>query len=126
MVYAGKQSLMGSNFYFRQIFWTDRDRFDPKIEMANMDGSQRQTVVNSTYADEPNHVFLDYANNRYYIGNVLRLLFCQILLPDLTKQVDISKRLATWLTPHHKVNAELKEVISLVVQFWLIVFILCN
>ena len=49
---------------FRQIFWTDRDRFEPKIEMAYMDGSQRRTIVNSSMSDQPNHLFLDYANNR--------------------------------------------------------------
>ena len=52
-------------YTFRQIFWADRDRYEPKIEMASMDGSQRQVIVNSSMVDEPNHLFLDYANNRY-------------------------------------------------------------
>ena len=61
-------------YTFRQIFWADRDRYEPKIEMASMDGSQRQVIVNSSMVDEPNHLFLDYANNRY---------IC-FLLPSLT------------------------------------------
>ena len=48
----------------RKIFWADRDSVDPKIEMANMDGSQRQVIVNSTWCGEPNHLYLDYVNNR--------------------------------------------------------------
>ena len=37
---------------------------EPKIEKANMDGSERTTIVNSSMVDQPNHVFLDYNTNR--------------------------------------------------------------
>ena len=35
--------------------------------MAYMDGSQRRTIVNSSMSDQPNHLFLDYANNRLVV-----------------------------------------------------------
>ena len=43
------------------VFWTDRDFHRPKIEMANMDGSDRQDLVNVNLG-EPNSLVTDYFN----------------------------------------------------------------
>eukprot|EP00092_Neocalanus_flemingeri_P000676 GFUD01000718.1.p1 GENE.GFUD01000718.1~~GFUD01000718.1.p1 ORF type:complete len:1537 (-),score=283.11 GFUD01000718.1:154-4470(-) len=44
-----------------RMFWTDWDRYGPKIEAANMDGTGRQTLVNSGLG-EPNSLSVDFYN----------------------------------------------------------------
>jgi len=44
-----------------KIYWTDRDTYNPRIEMANMDGSGRQTLVDFGIG-EPNSIAVDYDN----------------------------------------------------------------
>lgn len=42
-----------------RVFWTDWDRDEPKIEMANLDGTDRQTLVDNGLG-EPNSLAVDY------------------------------------------------------------------
>jgi len=44
-----------------RMFWTDWDRYGPKIEAANMDGTDRQTLVDSGLG-EPNSLTVDFYN----------------------------------------------------------------
>jgi len=44
-----------------RMFWTDWDRYGPKIEAANMDGTDRQTLVD-TGLGEPNSLTVDFYN----------------------------------------------------------------
>ena len=41
------------------MFWTDWDRYGPKIEAANMDGSERITLVDRGLG-EPNSLAVDF------------------------------------------------------------------
>jgi len=42
-----------------RMFWTDWDRYGPKIESANMDGTERMTLVNRGLG-EPNSLAVDF------------------------------------------------------------------
>ena len=42
-----------------RMFWTDWDRYGPKIETANMDGSERMTLVDHGLG-EPNSLAVDF------------------------------------------------------------------
>jgi len=44
-----------------KIYWTDWDRYGPRVEMANMDGTGRQVLV-SVGIGEPNSIAVDYFN----------------------------------------------------------------
>ncbi|XP_033760426.1 LOW QUALITY PROTEIN: low-density lipoprotein receptor-related protein 4-like [Pecten maximus] len=48
-----------------RIFWTDWGR-QPKIEAANMDGSDRRTLVNITENSWPNGIAVDYTDRKIY------------------------------------------------------------
>ena len=50
--------------YFRKIFWTDRG-YPPKIESANLDGSDHKIIIN-TFLFWPNGIAIDYHNDRLY------------------------------------------------------------
>ena len=43
---------------YRKIYWTDVGK-QPRIEASNLDGSERQIVVNRELG-EPNHLVIDY------------------------------------------------------------------
>ncbi|KAK9738878.1 Calcium-binding EGF domain [Popillia japonica] len=43
-----------------KIFWSDWDRKNPKIEMANADGSDRQIFLNGTAVGLPNSLTIDF------------------------------------------------------------------
>ncbi|XP_053386538.1 low-density lipoprotein receptor-related protein 1-like isoform X2 [Mercenaria mercenaria] len=49
---------------YGKIFWTDRG-YPPKIESANLDGSERRVLV-SDFVIWPNGITLDYTNDRIY------------------------------------------------------------
>ena len=49
---------------YRRIFWTDRGH-TPKIESANLDGSNH-TVIVDTFLSWPCGIAIDYQNERLY------------------------------------------------------------
>merc|ERR550519_1489457 len=46
-----------------KVYWTDWDRYEPRIEMANMDGSGRQILVDFGIG-EPNSIAVDYHSHQ--------------------------------------------------------------
>ena len=49
---------------YRRIFWTDRGH-TPKIESANLDGSNHKVIVD-TFLSWPCGIAIDYQNERLY------------------------------------------------------------
>lgn len=45
-----------------KIFWSDWNRVDPKIEWANLDGTERQTLVSSPQVKLPNSLALSMSS----------------------------------------------------------------
>ncbi|KAL8597479.1 hypothetical protein ACOMHN_047706 [Nucella lapillus] len=58
-----------------KIYWTDvgfPPEVKPKIESANMDGSERRVLVGAKNLGQPNHVFIDYHTDRLYWADSVR------------------------------------------------------
>lgn len=49
---------------FRKIFWSDWNRNAPKIEWANMDGTQRGVFLDQSDVRLPNTLAIDWARDR--------------------------------------------------------------
>ena len=50
-------------YYFSVMFWTDWNRKAPKVETANMDGTNRRTIVDSDLS-LPNGLTIDRVMQR--------------------------------------------------------------
>lgn len=48
----------------RKVFWSDWNRASPKIEWANMDGSQRGIFVDNSEVKLPNSLAIDWVRDR--------------------------------------------------------------
>lgn len=46
---------------FRKIYWSDWDRNDPKLEMANLDGSNRDVLLKGSHVKLPNSLAIDWS-----------------------------------------------------------------
>ncbi|KAK9507915.1 hypothetical protein O3M35_007676 [Rhynocoris fuscipes] len=49
------------NPYKGKVYWSDWNREDPKIEWANLDGSERQIIVKGPYVKLPNSLAIDWS-----------------------------------------------------------------
>lgn len=50
-------------YLFRKIYWTDWNRESPKIEWANLDGSDRKTLLSYPSVQLPNYVAISPISN---------------------------------------------------------------
>jgi nidogen (entactin) len=48
--------------FFSKLYWSDWDRVAPKIESANLDGSDRQTILTSPEVKLPNSLSLSLSS----------------------------------------------------------------
>lgn len=49
-------------FFCSKVYWSDWNRLEPKIEWANLDGSERSTLVSSPQVVLPNSLALSLSS----------------------------------------------------------------
>lgn len=63
-------------FFHRKIFWSDWKRDDPKIEWANMDGSERGIFLDKSEVKLPNSLAIDWVKDRLCFADALMGVKC--------------------------------------------------
>lgn len=63
ILYVMYSMLMICFFNYRKIFWSDWYRRNPRIEMADLDGRNREVLVQSPNVKTPNSLAIDWDSN---------------------------------------------------------------
>ena len=94
MIQKNRQRLYNSNeiFFleFRQIYWGDWSKKNPRIERASMDGTNR-TVIHNTKLKWPNALTVDLIGQRLYWADAWLDVIETSLLNGNYRQVVIGK-----------------------------------
>ena len=81
------------NLYLRKMYWADWGRNRPKIEVANMDGSDRRVLVQSPALKVPNGLTLVQSTNELCYCDAGVKEICCVNLGDLSMRKVVRRAL---------------------------------
>ena len=82
------------------MFWTDWNRESPKIEKANMDGTDRQSVVTQGLS-LPNGLAIDYHSSQVCWADAGKPSHTRTVVRECCKGDDASQWRSPKFDPHH-------------------------